>query len=191
MRKIKSILGNARSMKWICASLCVAGLVVSIVMKKAFRLPNGVCLLASSMFFAAGLLGYFLFDKKGKRGAHVDEADIMLFLESTLASLRSGHAMSDALDNAKDKVGGVERKRDIDSFLDDGTGPLINSRHRHLLDLLRQARNDERTQCIQSLIQCEVDGGRTSWDCRLGYLALGSFVVELMAIVICVFLSAI
>lgn len=188
MKIFKGKAISAKALKYLCLGLCVVGFMLLILMKKVMGLPNIACLVTFLVFMIAGLLGYWLVDKRKQKPSNMDD-ELDKFLKSLTDCLKGGNGLSDSIAEAKESVSSKDFKEALESFLNDSTGLLINSKRRNLLDLIKQSMDGSSNKSLIISLEYGLDKEPSKQVPTLGYVALGSFVVEIVVILICVYLS--
>lgn len=189
--KLKEMIEKkGKIFKWCSLSLCLIGFVMLLILKKAIKASNGICLLVFCIFVFSGLFGYWYMDKKSKDDSVNEEKEYMAFLKSMTLSLKSGKNVKDSIVECKEALSNEKTKLDIDSYLNDLTGPIMNSKYKEKFDAIRMSKENNEALSLQTLLE-EIDHSENrKMDCTLGYVAIVGFVVEMVALMICIYLPS-
>lgn len=189
--KLKEIIekkGNI--LKWCSLSLCLIGFVMLLIMKKAMKASNGVCLIVFCLFAFIGLFGYWYIDKKSKGDNIIDKKEYQSYLHAVCLSLKSGKNVNDSINECKEGVSIEKVRQDIDSYMNDLTGPIMNSGYREMFEAIRVSKGTNGSLCLQTLLD-EIDKKENrKIDSTLGYIAIIGFVIEMIALMICIYIPS-
>lgn len=189
MKNFKGKAISSKTLKFLCLGICLVGFILLIVMKKAMKLSNIVCFVTFLAFMIAGLFGYWMVDRKSK-GKSTTESEIDDFLKSFIDSLKGGQSVSNAIESCEESSS-RELRDSLESFFRDSTGPLLNSNRRDMLDLIKLSMDDSSTKSLVVSLKASLKKSDVKGDCSLGYVALGSFAIELAVIAICIYMTSI
>lgn len=181
--------GKVNWLKNIGLVIAGSGILLLILVKRVWNASDAVALTAFAVPILLGLGIYGWFQGQEKKKAEGEDRKIAAFLENTGLHLKAGFTVAQSVEKSRESLGDEACYEVIRAYLEDHTGPLVNSQRRRSLDALARAEGEKANAFLGDYLLSEAKEEKVEANQRISYLALGVVVLQMAVILIAVYAS--